>query len=55
LYIAQDLVEVSRQKTDLLKGFGDTVLRAESLEKKMDKSKKHLVLLQSNLDGAFAQ
>jgi hypothetical protein len=30
------------------------VLRAEALEKELDKAKKHSALLQSNLDGAFA-
>ena len=48
-------MERSRQKSDLLKGYGDTVLRAEGLEKELDKSKKHAALLQSKLDGAFAQ
>jgi predicted nucleic acid-binding Zn-ribbon protein len=49
------LVERSRQKTDLLKGYGHTVLRAKALDKELDKSKKHSALLQSKLDGAFAQ
>jgi FtsZ-binding cell division protein ZapB len=31
------------------------MLRAETLEKELDKSKKHSALLQSKLDGAFAQ
>jgi hypothetical protein len=31
------------------------VLHAKALEKELDKSKKHSVLLQSKLDGAFAQ
>jgi FtsZ-binding cell division protein ZapB len=31
------------------------VLRAEALEKELDKSKKHSALLQSKLDGTFAQ
>jgi hypothetical protein len=53
LCLAQGLVERSRQKTDLLKGYGDTVLRAEDLEKELEKSKKHSMLLQSKLDGAF--
>jgi hypothetical protein len=47
------LVERSRQKTDLLKGYGDTVLRVEALEKELEKSKKHSALLQSKLDGTF--
>jgi FtsZ-binding cell division protein ZapB len=51
----QDVVERSQQKFDMLQGYGDTVLRAESLEEKLDKAKKHSALLQSKLDGAFAQ
>jgi FtsZ-binding cell division protein ZapB len=39
----------------MLKGYGDTVLRAESLEKELNKARKHSTLLQSKLDGAFAQ
>jgi hypothetical protein len=49
------LVERSRQKTDLLKGYGDIILRVEALEKELEKSKKHSALLQSKLDGAFTQ
>jgi cell division protein FtsB len=39
----------------MLQGFGDTVLRAETLEKELAKAKKHSAMLQSKLDGAFAQ
>jgi FtsZ-binding cell division protein ZapB len=39
----------------MLQGYGDTVLRAESLEKKLNKARKHSAMLQSKLDGAFAQ
>jgi hypothetical protein len=39
----------------MLQGYGDTVLRAEALEKELDKAMKHSALLQSKLDGAFAQ
>jgi hypothetical protein len=39
----------------MLQGYGDTVLRAESLEKELNKAKKHSTMLQSKLDGAFAQ
>jgi hypothetical protein len=51
----QDVIERSRQKCDLLLGYGDTVLRAEAMEKELDKSKKHSSLLQSKLDGTFTQ
>jgi FtsZ-binding cell division protein ZapB len=39
----------------MLQGYGDTVLRVEVLEKELDKARKHSALLQSKLDGAFAQ
>jgi FtsZ-binding cell division protein ZapB len=39
----------------MLQGYGDTVLRAEALERELDKARKHSALLQSKLDGAFAQ
>ena len=51
----QDIVKRSREKSELLKGYGDTVLRAEALEKEFDKSKKHSALLQSKLDSTFTQ
>jgi hypothetical protein len=38
----------------MLQGYGDTVLRAESLEKELIKARKHSAMLQSKLDGAFA-
>jgi FtsZ-binding cell division protein ZapB len=38
----------------MLQGYGDTVLRAEALEKELSKARKHSTLLQSKLDGAFA-
>jgi FtsZ-binding cell division protein ZapB len=39
----------------MLQGYGDTVLRAESLEKELNKASKHSTMLQSKLYGAFAQ
>jgi FtsZ-binding cell division protein ZapB len=39
----------------MLQGYGDTVLRAEKLEKELNKARKHSAMLQSKLDGAFAQ
>jgi hypothetical protein len=38
----------------MLQGYGDTVLRVETLEKELNKAKKHSAMLQSKLDGAFA-
>jgi hypothetical protein len=32
-------VERSRQESDMLQGFGDTVLRAETLEKELAKAR----------------
>jgi hypothetical protein len=37
----QDVVERSREKSGMLQGFGDTVLRAEALEDQLVKSRKH--------------
>jgi predicted nucleic acid-binding Zn-ribbon protein len=53
--LVQDVVERSRQKSDMLQGYGDKVLHAEALEKELKKAKKNSALLQSKLDGAFAQ
>jgi hypothetical protein len=39
----------------MLQGYGDTVLRAETLEKELANARKHSAMLQSKLDGAFAQ
>jgi hypothetical protein len=39
----------------MLQGNGDTVLQAEVLEKELNKARKHSAMLQSKLDGAFAQ
>jgi hypothetical protein len=39
----------------MLQGYGDVVLRAEALEEQLVKARKHSAMLQSKLDGAFAQ
>jgi hypothetical protein len=39
----------------MLQGYGDIVLRAEALEKELSKARKHSAMLQSKLDGDFAQ
>jgi FtsZ-binding cell division protein ZapB len=39
----------------MLQGYGFIVLWAESLEKELNKARKHSAMLQSKLDGAFAQ
>jgi FtsZ-binding cell division protein ZapB len=39
----------------MLQGYGDTVLRAEALEEELAKDRKHFAMLQSKLDGVFAQ
>jgi FtsZ-binding cell division protein ZapB len=39
----------------MLQGYGGTVLRVEVLEEELNKARKHSALLQSKLDGAFAQ
>jgi FtsZ-binding cell division protein ZapB len=39
----------------MLQGYDDAVLLAESLEGELAKARKHSAMLQSKLDGAFAQ
>jgi FtsZ-binding cell division protein ZapB len=39
----------------MLQGYGDTVLPEEALEEQLVKGRKHSAMLQSKLDGAFAQ
>jgi branched-subunit amino acid aminotransferase/4-amino-4-deoxychorismate lyase len=54
LYV-QDVVERSREKSSMLQGFGGAVLRAEALEDKLVKSRKHVAAMQSKLDTTFAK
>jgi hypothetical protein len=51
----QDIVETSREKSNMLQGFGDVVLRAEALEDQLVKSRKHAAAMQSKLDAAFSK
>jgi hypothetical protein len=51
----QDVVERSREKSNMLQGFGDAVLRAEALEDQLLKSRKHATAMQSKLNAAFAK
>jgi FtsZ-binding cell division protein ZapB len=39
----------------MLQVYSDIVLRAEALEKELSKARRHSAMLQSKLDGAFAQ
>jgi hypothetical protein len=38
----------------MLQGYGDTLFRVETLEKELNKARKHSAMLQSKLHGAFA-
>jgi Skp family chaperone for outer membrane proteins len=51
----QDVAERSRQKSEMLQGYGDAGLRAETLEEQLVKSRKHAASMQSKLDTAFAK
>jgi Skp family chaperone for outer membrane proteins len=51
----QDLAERSRQKSEMLQGYDDAVLRAETLEEQLVKSRKDATAMQSKLDTAFAK
>jgi predicted nucleic acid-binding Zn-ribbon protein len=39
----------------MLQGYGNIVLQAKASEKELNKARKHSTMLQSKLDGAFAQ
>jgi predicted nucleic acid-binding Zn-ribbon protein len=51
----QDVAERSHDKSNMLQGYGDAVLRAEALEEQLVKSRKHAAAMQSKLDAAFAK
>jgi hypothetical protein len=51
----QDVAERSCDKSNMLQGYGDAVLRAEALEEQLVKSRKHAAAMQSKLDTAFAK
>jgi hypothetical protein len=51
----QDVAERSRDKSNMLQGYGDAILRAEALEEQLVKSRKHAAAMQSKLDAAFAK
>jgi hypothetical protein len=48
-------MERSREKSNMLQGFGDAVLRAEALEDQLMKSRKHAAAMQSKVDTAFTK
>jgi hypothetical protein len=52
---AQDVAERSREKSNILQGFGDVVLRAGALEEELTKSRKQTIAMQSKLYTAFAK
>jgi Skp family chaperone for outer membrane proteins len=51
----QDVAERSRLKSEMLQGYDDAVLGAETLEDQLLKSQKHAATMQSKLDTAFAK
>jgi hypothetical protein len=51
----QDVAERSRQKSEMLQRYGDMVLRAETLEEQLVKSRKYAAAMQLKLDTAFAK
>jgi hypothetical protein len=55
VFSVQGVVERSHEKSNMLQGFGDAVLRAEALEDQLLKSRKHAAAMQSKLDAAFAK
>jgi hypothetical protein len=45
-WLLQDVAERSRQKSEMLHGYGDMVLRAEALEGQLVKSRRHAAAMQ---------
>jgi hypothetical protein len=45
--VLQDDAERSREKSNMLQGFGDAVLRAEALKEELVKSRKQTAAMQS--------
>jgi hypothetical protein len=43
--LLQDVVERSRQKSDMLQGYSDAVLPVEALKKELAKARKHSAML----------
>jgi hypothetical protein len=50
----RDVAERSRLESEMLQGYGDAVLWAETFEDQLVKSRKHAAAMQSKLDTAFA-
>jgi hypothetical protein len=50
-----DVAERSRQKSEMLQGYDDAVLRVETFEEQLVKSRKHAAAMQLKLDTAFAK
>jgi hypothetical protein len=53
--VPQKVIEQSRQKSDLLQGFSDTILRAEHLEEQLKQSRELALRLRMRLDGNTAE
>jgi hypothetical protein len=53
--VYEGVTERSRHKSKILQGYGDAVLRAETLEEQLVKSRKHAAAMQSKPDTAFAK
>jgi hypothetical protein len=51
----QDIAERSRLKSEMLQGYGDAVLRVETLEEQLVKYRKLAAAMQLKLDTAFAK
>jgi hypothetical protein len=51
----QDVAERSLLKSEMLQGYDDAMLRAETLEEQLVKSRKHTTAMQSKLDTALAK
>ena len=49
------MIKQSKQKSQLLQGYGDAIIRADKLEEDLQNQKAHAVKLQIKLDGNAAE
>nr|XP_034598895.1 uncharacterized protein LOC117859824 [Setaria viridis] len=52
---AEDVIKCSRRKSQMLQGFGDTILRADALEKDVAKEREYSSRLLMKYDGVAAE
>jgi len=55
MLLMQAIIELSKRKSEMLQNLGDSLLRAEELEKKLQEKMQFASRLQMKLDGTVAE